>query len=149
MYIPVHCYLRVCSANTLLIRTTDIRVASEIRRGLFFVKRQRRCPPLTSAFAKRRYRYKAQAKINRRPVEKRTSVYTFQRQVFLVKNLLLFRNTAIRGGTDTLRIFSSGKDATDLNRSNEVDAPPLTSALTNSLLTSVLPCTLVNDEIYA
>jgi len=59
---------------------------------------------------------KAQAKINRRPVEKRTSVYTFQRQVFLVKNLLLFRNTAIRGGTDTLRIFRSGTDAARIKK---------------------------------
>ena len=83
------CYLRVCSANTLLIRTTDIlaqkwtslpifglqvcianlllygtsdiRVASEIRRGLFFVKRQRRCPPLTNALTNRRGRCEARA----------------------------------------------------------------------------------------
>ena len=45
-----------------------------------------------------------------------------------MKNLLLFRNTAIPVRSDTLRIFSSGKDATDLNRSEERDAPPLTSA---------------------
>ena len=40
-------------------------------------------------------RSEAREKINHRPVEKRTSVYAFQRQVFLVKNLLLFRTTDI------------------------------------------------------
>ena len=45
-------------------------------------------PRLSSAFANRRYRYKARAKINRRHVGQRTSVYAVQRQVFLTKNLL-------------------------------------------------------------
>ena len=44
----------------------------------------------------------------RRPVEKRTSMYAFQRQVFLAKNLLLFGTTPVLGRSDTLRIFRSG-----------------------------------------
>ena len=40
-------------------------------------------------------RSEAREKINRRHVEKRTSVYAFQRQVFLAKNLLLHGTTDI------------------------------------------------------
>ena len=51
--------------------------------------------PLRQPFEKMWRRSEAREKINRRPVEKRTSVYAFQRQVFLAKNLLLFRTTDI------------------------------------------------------
>ena len=67
--------------------------------------------PLRKPFEKMWRRSEAREKINRRHVEKRTSEYAFQRQVFLAKNLLLRETTAVRGGSDTLRIFRSGTDA--------------------------------------
>ena len=111
-------YLRVCDANTLLIRTTDIRGGTEI------------------PFENRRCRYKARTKINRRHVEKRTSLYAFQRQVFLAKNLLLFRTTDILVRSDTLSIFRSGTDATGSTRS-DISAKP------KFAIKSVHGCTLL------
>ena len=59
-------------------------------------------------------------------VEKRTSVYAFQRQVFWAKNLLLRGTTAIRGGSDTSRTtYSSGTDAAGSIRSDVSAMPKL------------------------
>ena len=68
--------------------------------------------PLTAiAFENRRRRYEARAQINRRHVQKYTSVYIFELRVCKA-NTLLTRITAIHGGNDTLRtVFSSGMDA--------------------------------------
>ena len=68
--------------------------------------------PLTaSAFANRWRRYEARAQINRRHVQKYTSVYIFELRVCKA-NTLLTRITAIHSGNDTLRtVFSSGMDA--------------------------------------
>jgi len=60
--------------------------------------------PLRQPFEKMWRRSEAREKINRRHVEKSTSEYAFQRQVFLAKNLLLFRTTDIHVRFDTLRI---------------------------------------------
>ena len=61
--------------------------------------------PFRKSFEKMRRRSEAREKINRRPVEKRTSVYAFQRQVFLAKNLLLFRTTDIPVRSDMSSIY--------------------------------------------
>ena len=45
-------------------------------------------------------------------------VMRFLGACFAQQNALLLRTTAIRGGSDTLRIFRSGMDAAGLNRSD-------------------------------
>ena len=100
MYIS---YLRVCKANTLQTRTTAVRGGSEISVGV-----------------NRGSRYEARVKINRRHGTKCTSMYISYLRVCKA-NTLQTRTTAVRGGSEMLRIFSSGKDAAGLNR-NDVSA---------------------------
>ena len=110
---------QVLFQNLLLRRTSGIRAASE----------QTFRKPFEMDDADTRNTVKKY----RRHVEKRTSVYAFQRQVFLAKNLLLFRTTPILGRSDTL---SSGRDAAGSNRSD-------ISALPKFAIKSVHGCTLL------
>lgn len=62
-------------------------------------------------------RYKARVKINRRHGTKCTSMYISYLRGCKA-NTLQARTTAVRAGSEMLRIFSSGKDAAGLNRSD-------------------------------
>ena len=67
--------------------------------------------------------------------KKYTSLYIFYQRVCRA-NTLLIRTTAVRGGTDTLRIFSSGRDAAGYIRSD-------VSAKLKLAAKSVQGCTLL------
>jgi len=69
------------------------------------------------------------------PTQKYTSLYIFGLRV-CDANTLLRRTSGIRGGADTLRIFTSGTDAAGLNRSD-------ISALPKFAIKSVHGCTLL------
>ena len=128
----------------LQIGGADARNLAEIKRrrigytlSIYFGVATTQMPRLSSAFANRRYRYEARAQINRRHVQKYTSVYIFELRVCKA-NTLLTRTTAIRGGFDTLRIFSSGTDAAGYIRSD-------VSAMLKLAAKSVQGCTLLDS----
>ena len=122
MSIRVHLWATSLQANSLLYGTTDVLVGSEK-------------PFTVSFFANRQDRYEARAQINRRHGKKYTSLYIFYQRVCRA-NTLLIRTTAVRGGTDTLRIFSSGRDAAGYIRSD-------VSAKLKLAAKSVQGCTLL------
>ena len=106
MYVRVHLLMAsflLKQKTSLLFYPSSIRGRSEISVGV-----------------NRGSRYEARVKINRRHGTKCTSMYISYLRVCKA-NTLQTRTTAVRGGSEMLRIFSSGKDAAGLNR-NDVSA---------------------------
>ena len=121
MYILAHLWATSLQANLLPHVNTAVRGGSE--------------QPFRKPFEIDGVDTRNTVKKYHRHGKKYTSLYIFYQRVCRA-NTLLIRTTAVRGGTDTLRIFSSGRDAAGYIRSD-------VSAKLKLAAKSVQGCTLL------